>query len=109
MQIIADLQLHSKYSRAVSQKMDLDEIAHWSAKKGINLVATGDWTHPMWIREIKAKLKETSPGIYSLDGNKTDLPTNSKVKFLLSTEISSIYSQGGKGRRTHNPIFSPSI
>ena len=109
MQIIADLQLHSKYSRAVSQKMDLDEIAHWSAKKGINLVATGDWTHPMWIREIKAKLKETSPGIYSLDGNKTDLPTNSKVKFLLSTEISSIYSQGGKGRRTHNLIFSPSI
>jgi len=109
MQIIADLQLHSKYSRAVSQKMDLEEIAHWSAKKGINLVATGDWTHPMWIREIKARLKETSAGIYCLDENKTDLPSSAKVNFLLSTEISSIYSQGGKGRRVHNLIFSPSI
>ena len=109
MQIIADLQLHSKYSRAVSQKMDLEEIARWSAKKGINLVATGDWTHPMWIREVKARLKETSAGIYSLDENKTDLPSSAKVNFLLSTEISSIYSQGGKGRRIHNLIFSPSI
>lgn len=109
MQIIADLQLHSKYSRAVSQKMDLEEIARWSAKKGINLVATGDWTHPLWFREIKTKLKETSPGIYSLNPEWTDLPSPQGVKFLLSTEISSIYSQGGKGRRVHNLIFSPSI
>src|SRR3989338_2518142 len=109
MQIVADLQLHSKYSRAVSPKMDLEEIARWSAKKGIQLVATGDWTHPMWIREIKAKLKETSPGIYSLNQDKTDLPSSDNVKFLLSTEISSIYTQDGKGRRVHNLIFSPSI
>lgn len=53
MQIIADLQLHSKYSRAVSLRMDLNEIASWSKKKGIGLVATGDWTHPLWFREIK--------------------------------------------------------
>ncbi len=101
MQIIADLQLHSKYSRAVSFHMDLDEIASWSQKKGIDLVATGDWTHPLWFREIKSKLKETSPGIYSLPGY--------NVRFFLSTEISSIYSQGGKTRRVHNLIFSPSI
>ncbi|MBI4226480.1 DNA helicase UvrD [Candidatus Roizmanbacteria bacterium] len=109
MQIIADLQLHSKYSRAVSQKMDLEEIARWSAKKGIQLVATGDWTHPLWFREIKTKLKEISPGIYSLNQDKTDLPTSDNVRFLLSTEISSIYTQGGKVRRVHNLIFSPSI
>ncbi|OGK15015.1 hypothetical protein A2774_01205 [Candidatus Roizmanbacteria bacterium RIFCSPHIGHO2_01_FULL_39_12c] len=109
MQIIADLQLHSKHSRAVSHKMDLDEIARWSSKKGINLVATGDWTHPLWFREIKAKLKEVSPGIFSLNEDKTDLPVSSDVRFLLSTEISSIYSQGGKVRRVHNLIFSPSI
>lgn len=101
MQIIADLQLHSKYSRAVSLHMDLDEIANWSKKKGIDLVATGDWTHPLWFREIKSKLKETSPGIYSLTGY--------NVRFFLSTEISSIYNQGGKTRRVHNLIFSPSI
>ncbi len=102
MQIIADLQLHSKYSRAVSNKMDLIEIATWAAKKGIDLVATGDWTHPLWFREIKTKLQETSQGIYSLK-------TNTNARFLLSTEISSIYMQGGKQRRVHNLIFSPSI
>ncbi len=99
MQIIADLQLHSKYSRAVSLRMDLNEIASWALKKGVGLVATGDWTHPLWFREIKTKLKETSSGIF----------THNNAKFLLSTEISSIYMQGGKQRRVHNLIFSPSI
>ncbi|MFN4212526.1 MAG: endonuclease Q family protein [Microgenomates group bacterium] len=108
MQIIADLQLHSKYSRAVSQKMDLKEIATWAAKKGINLIATGDWTHPLWFREIKANLKEIASGIFSLK-NASNNPSLQNVKFLLSTEISSIYTQGGKQRRVHNLIFSPSI
>ena len=107
MQILADLQLHSKYSRAVSSRMDLTEIATWCVKKGIDLVATGDWTHPLWFREIKNNLKEVSPGIFSLKSDgKGEL---SKVRFLLSTEISSIYLQGQKQRRVHNLIFSPSI
>ncbi len=106
--IIADLQLHSKYSRAVSQKMDLTEIATWAAKKGINLVATGDWTHPLWFREIKTNLKETAPGIFSLVETHSNASLQN-TKFLLSTEISSIYMQGGKQRRVHNLIFSPSI
>ncbi len=102
MPVIADLQIHSLYSRAVSPKMNLTEISIWAAKKGINLVATGDWTHPLWFKEIKENLKETSEGIYSLVGK-------GHTKFLLSTEISSIYSQGDKVRRVHNLIFSPSI
>lgn len=102
MQIIADLHLHSKYSRAVSQSMDLAGIASWSAKAGINLVTTGDWTHPIWFKSIKTELKETTPGIFTHS-------TNPNVKFLLTTEISSIYSQGDKSRRVHNLIFSPSI
>lgn len=109
MQIIADLHLHSKYSRAVSQKMDLFEISRWASKKGIGLIATGDWTHPVWFREIKANLKETSPGIFKLNvGNGRDRSLQS-VEFLLTTEISSIYVQGNKQRRVHNLIFSPSI
>ena len=108
MQIIADLQIHSKYSRAVSQKMDLEEIARWATKKGINLVATGDWTHPLWFREIKSRLKETSPGIFSLSQSNNDQSLK-EIKFLLSTEISSIYTQAGKQRRVHNLIFSPSL
>ena len=108
MQVIADLQIHSKYSRAVSPKMNLTEISNWAAKKGINFMATGDWTHPLWFREIKENLKETSEGIYSLAGTNHDLSLQ-ETKFLLSTEISSIYSQGDKVRRVHNLIFSPSI
>ncbi len=107
MQIIADLQLHSKYARATSPKMDLFEIARWSAKKGIDVIATGDWTHPLWFREITTHLKEVSEGLYSLKKPASD--QDREVKFLLSTEISSIYSQNGRGYRVHNLIFSPSI
>lgn len=107
MQIIADLQLHSKYSRAVSSKMDLFEINSWASKKGIQLVATGDWTHPLWFRHIVENLEEVNSGIYALKKK----PENQMhdVYYFLSTEISSIYSQGGQVRRVHNLIFSPSI
>jgi uncharacterized protein (TIGR00375 family) len=103
MQIIADLQLHSRYSRAVSPNMTLDEISRWSALKGIKSIATGDWTHPLWFRSIKENLKESSSGIYTLKSRPGE------TNFLLSTEISSIYTQGGAVRRVHNLIFSPSI
>jgi len=104
MSIIADLHLHSKYSRAVSQKMDLKEIAFWAQKKGINLVSTADWTHPLWFREIKENLAEDTPGIFKLkDGS---FP---QIKFILSTELSSIYSQNEKVHRIHNLVFAPSI
>jgi len=105
--IIADLQIHSKYSRAVSQKMDLFEVSRWASKKGISLVATGDWTHPMWFRQIKTQLQEKVPGIFAL--KQPPLEQKQPVHFFLSTEISSIYTQGGKMRRVHNLIFSPSI
>ena len=102
MQIIADLHIHSKYSRAVSQKMDLFEIAKSALTKGIQLVTTGDWTHPLWLRHIKDNLIEKNKGIYFLKQYQA-------VYFFLTTEISSIYSQGDKVRRIHNLVFSPSI
>lgn len=106
-QITSDLHIHSKYSQAVSNKMNLEEISLWASKKGIDLVATADWTHPIWIKEIESKLIEVSEGIYQLK----DKPLNQKrnVNFLLSTEISSIYSQGGKCHRMHNLIFASNI
>jgi uncharacterized protein (TIGR00375 family) len=104
MRVIADLQLHSRFSRAVSQQMSIPVISEWAAKKGIGLVATGDWTHPIWLRELKSLLVEAGEGIYQAK----ETPENSP-KFLLSTEISSIYSQGGKGRRIHTLIFAPSF
>jgi uncharacterized protein (TIGR00375 family) len=104
MQVIADLQLHSKYSRAVSPDMILPEIAAWTRRKGMGLVATGDWTHPLWFREIQANLEELGNGLLKL---KDAAPTD--PLFLLATEVSCIYSQGGKGRRIHTLIWVPSL
>ncbi|MCX6791450.1 MAG: endonuclease Q family protein [Candidatus Gottesmanbacteria bacterium] len=104
MQIIADLQLHSKYSRAVSPNMVLPEICAWTRRKGMGLVATGDWTHPLWMREIKANLEELGNGLLKLKTATPDDPL-----FLLATEVSCIYSQSGKGRRIHTLIWVPTL
>ena len=103
MEVIADLHIHSKYSRAVSQQMVIPEIASWAAKKGIKLVGTGDWTHPLWLRELKENLEEAGEGVYALKRGVRD------VFFLLSTEISSIYTQDGKPHRIHNLVLVPSF
>ena len=103
MNIIADLQLHSKYSRAVSKHMVPAVMATWGKKKGIDLLATGDWMHPLWFRELQLGLEEEREGIFR---SKED-PDG--ARYLLSAEISSIYSQGGKGRRVHTLVFAPSF
>ena len=107
MNFVADLHLHSKYSRAVSQNMVLTEMAKWAAKKGINLLTVSDFTHPLWARAIKAELTEAGEGVYKLTVNNSQLTSN--VRFILSTEIASIYKQGEKLRRIHNLVFAPSI
>lgn len=101
--LIADFHIHSKYSRACSKNLTLPNIAAACELKGIDLVATSDFTHPAWMKHIEEELEETSSGIYSLTGGR------SKTKFILVTEISSIYSQGGKVRRVHSLVFAPSI
>lgn len=102
MEYIADLHLHSKYSRAVSKDMVLPVMAMWAKKKGLDILSTGDWTHPLWFREIKGQLKEESDGLFKLKSGESPL-------FLLSVEIASIYSQGGRVHRIHNLVFSPSF
>lgn len=84
--------------------MVLPIMTKFARQKGINLLTTGDWTHPLWLREIKQELKETSEGIFSLKTGKSDDP-----RFILSVEVSSIYSQGGKVRRIHCLLFAPNI
>ncbi|MEI6288421.1 MAG: endonuclease Q family protein [bacterium] len=95
MRLIADLHLHSKYSRSCSRELTLENIAKWCERKGINLVGTADFTHPAWFNEIKNKLIEAEDGLYKLKDN------SSPTRFILSTEISCIYTQGGKCRRVH--------
>lgn len=108
-QIITDLQLHSRFSRAVSKEMTIPNIAMWARRKGIGLVATGDWTHPMWFREIERDLEEMGNGLLKLRTQNTELNDQKIPLFLLATEVSCIYSQGGKGRRVHTLIWVPSI
>lgn len=104
MRVFADLQIHSRFARAVSSRMVVPTIAEWSRKKGVDIVATGDWTHPIWYRELRANLVEAREGLYKVKGQKEKYPL-----FLLSTEVSSIYSHGGKTRRIHTLIFAPNF
>jgi len=103
MRVIADFHIHSKYSRACSKDLDLEHIDQWARIKGIDIVGTGDFTHPAWHQELKDKLVEEKPGLFKLKGS------DGKVLFILTTEISCIFKQGGKTRRLHVCIFMPSL
>jgi len=112
MRFIADLHIHSKYSQATSKDMVLEEIDRWAGDKGVLVIGTGDFTHPVWINEIKTKLEPAEPGLYKLK-KEFKLPnikgTFSDTRFILTAEISGIYGRGGKTRRIHNIIFAPSV
>src|SRR3989344_1940044 len=103
MRIIADLQIHSKYSRACSQDLNPKNIGLWADKKGIQIIGTGDFTHPKWLLELKQALVETKPGLYQLRDK------SAGAYFMLTSEVSSIYKQGDKVRRVHNMIFAPNF
>lgn len=102
---IADLEIHSKYSRACSPDSDLMHHIEMADMKGIDIVGTGDFTHPEWFFNIKNTLVETSDGsgIYKIKSKKT------KSKFVLTAELSCIYSKLGKVRRIHVLVFGPNI
>jgi uncharacterized protein (TIGR00375 family) len=101
MRVIADLQIHSKYSRACSQDLNPKNIGLWADKKGIGVIGTGDFTHPKWLTELKEALEETKPGLYQLKDK------SARAYFMPTSEVSSIYKQGEKVRRVHNMIFAP--
>lgn len=101
MRYIADLHIHSKYSRACSKNLDLEHNYQWALKKGIQILGTGDFTHPAWLSELKNKLEKAQPGLYKLKG------TDEKVLFMLTTELSCIYKQGDKTRRIHICVMVP--
>ena len=99
MEIISDLHLHSKYSRACSKDLTIPNMEKWAKVKGLNLLGTSDFTHPEWIKELKRSLVDHD-GIYQ---------TASGFNFVLQTEVSLIYTQNNKGRRVHNILLAPSF
>ena len=103
MRYIADLHIHSKYSRACSKDLDLEHNRAWALKKGINIVGTGDFTHPAWFKELSQKLEPAAPGLFKLEGSTDD------VLFMITTELSCIYKQGDAVRRIHLCVFAPDL
>jgi uncharacterized protein (TIGR00375 family) len=102
MEYIADLHIHSKYSRATSVQTDLDNLALWAKIKGIQILGTGDFTHPEWFSQIKQKLEPAEEGLFKLkEGNST--------RFVLTTELSCIYTKNDQVRKIHVLILAPSI
>jgi uncharacterized protein (TIGR00375 family) len=116
MKFYADLHIHSKYSRATSKNLDLENLYLWAQYKGIHVVGTGDFVHPVWLKELEEKLEPAQEGLFKLkekyakDIDKL-VPKACKmpVRFMLTVEISNIYKRLDKVRKVHNLIWAPSI
>jgi DNA helicase-2/ATP-dependent DNA helicase PcrA len=116
MQFLADLHVHSKYSRATAANLDLENLYIAAQVKGITLIGTGDFTHPAWWGDIQEKLVSAEEGLFQL---RSDLarhcdqfvPASCRrpVRFMLATEISNIYKKDDRTRKNHNLVFMPTI
>ena len=100
MKIFSDIHIHSKYSRATSKNITISNLVKYAKIKGLNLLGTGDFTHPLWLKELRESLREDGTGI---------LKDDSGFNFILQGEISLIYSQGGKCRRIHHVLIAPNF
>jgi len=103
MKFVADFHIHSKYSRATSKDMDLDHLDKWAKIKGIKVLGTGDFTHPEWLESLKEELEPAEPGLFKLKNKK------SPTRFMLTSEISCIYSKNNRVRKIHIIVFAPSF
>ena len=116
MRLIADLHIHSHFSRATSKELDLEHLARWAQLKGIAVVGTGDIAHPGWLAELRAKLVPAEDGLYRLRGDlaaavAADMPPACRgpVRFLLAGEISVIYKNKGATRKIHHVVYLPDL
>ncbi|KAA3620449.1 MAG: DNA helicase [Calditrichaeota bacterium] len=114
MKIIADLHVHSYYSRATSKNLNLEHMAKWAQLKGIHIVGTGDFVHPGWLKELQEKLEPAEDGLFKLkdeflQSTQSEVPAAcaAPVRFMLSVEISNIYKRLDKVRKIHNILFAP--
>ncbi|HEX6498538.1 MAG TPA: UvrD-helicase domain-containing protein [Micromonosporaceae bacterium] len=114
---VADLHIHSKYSRACSRDLELPTLAWWARRKGITLLGTGDFTHPAWYDHLRDALVPAEPGLYRLRDDldsdvRRKLPgtvQSTQVRFQLSVEISTIYKRDGRTRKVHHLVYLPDL
>ncbi|MEU4642113.1 UvrD-helicase domain-containing protein [Micromonospora sp. NPDC023814] len=118
---VADLHIHSKYSRACSRDLTLPNLAWWARRKGIGVLGTGDFTHPAWYDHLRETLHPAEPGLYRLSPEAERdvarrLPPRlaseaetDPVRFMLSVEISTIYKRDDRTRKVHHLIYLPDL
>ena len=109
---IADLHIHSRYSMATSKFLTPEYLDLWARKKGIHILGTGDFTHPLWREELKEKLEPAEPGLYKLKPRLrlAEIPSGSfDPRFIVSGEISTIYKKNGRTRKVHSLILLPGL
>ena len=99
----ADFHIHSRYSRGTSPGLDLSELARWAGIKGIRVVGSGDFTHPLWFDSLRTSLREAAPGLYSLREGQA------QALFILSAEISLIFKKKERVRKVHLLLLAPSL
>src|SRR5512137_2552994 len=116
MQLVADLHIHSHFSRATSQDLTFEHLYKWAQLKGVQVVGTGDLTHPGWLQEIKTKLEPAEEGLFQLKDEYAKAMQSevfpacqSPVCFILSGEISTIYKKNGAVRKIHHVVFAPNV
>ncbi|MEJ3742388.1 UvrD-helicase domain-containing protein [Actinomycetes bacterium KLBMP 9797] len=118
---VADLHIHSKYSRACSRDLNLPNLAWWARRKGISLLGTGDFTHPAWHDHLREALHPAEPGLFRLSPEAerdvarrlpprlASVAETHPVRFMLSVEISTIYKRGDRTRKVHHLIYLPDL
>jgi DNA helicase-2/ATP-dependent DNA helicase PcrA len=117
MEVIADLHIHSRYSMATGKDADLEHLDLWGRYKGLQVVGSGDCTHPQWLKELEAKLTPAAPGVYELKSGLA-LPLKIKgprwdrvppVRFVITGEVSTIYKKAGQVRKVHLLLLLPGL
>lgn len=113
---IADLHVHSRYSMATAKTCDLEHLEYWGKKKGIRVLGTGDFTHPAWRAEMRAKLVMDKDGLYRLkaeysirENGESKAYQTGDSRFVVTGEISCVYKKHGKTRRVHNLLLLPDL
>jgi len=96
---IADVHVHSRYSRACSKDLSVAELAKWAAIKGIGVLGTGDFTHPLWVEELRAALRDTGDGLYEHAG----------VRFMPTSEVNTLFYRAGRAHQIHHILMAPSL
>lgn len=105
MRVIADLHIHSRYSRATSERICVEEIARFAKVKGLNIVGTGDFTHPKWFEELNQNLvPEPETSLYKLANN-----TESPIRFMMTTEVSTVFTRKNETKKVHHVILTPNL